>query len=270
MRGLFFSIIRIGLTDMATVRFLGKVNPDVIKVSVPDFSANWHIDEIGQDAILNVNISNSEVCVECKLDSYEEIHLVQLYRRAIDLARGSVHLVGFAMGCGLTVTLDTFIDPGQNRTTLVPQDQNLASLCTAFGLGASRVGDFSAVAQIVLSEPPLFMAFDDLIQSITHGHQSPNAAGRAIERIRNLMAPGIQDRNQAWGLMRQNLQIDRAYLDFITDLSKGPRHGDPQFIPGGPVTEAVKRAWVVMNRYLEYRKRGNVPLTAPEFPLLTS
>jgi hypothetical protein len=71
-------------------------------------------------------------------------------------------------------------------------------------------------------------------------------------------------------MMRRNLHIDRAYLDFITDQSIGSRHGDPQHIPGGPVTETVRRAWVVMNRYLEYRKRGNGPLTAPEFPLLTA
>ncbi len=255
---------------MATVQFLGNVNPDIIKVSTPDFSASWFINEIGQNATLNVHISDSKVSVECKIDSYEASHLVQLYRRAKDMACGAVHLIGFAMGCGLTVTLETFIDPDQNRTRLVSQDQNLASLCTAFSLEKSRTGDFSAVAEIVLSDPPLFMALDSLMQSITHGHQSPNAAGRAIEYIRHSIAPGIEDRNQAWALMRQNLQIDRAYLDFITDLSKGPRHGDPQFIPGDPVTEAVSRVWVVMNRYLEYRKRGSAPLTATEFPLLTS
>jgi hypothetical protein len=263
-----FSIV--GPIKIATIQFLGKVNPDIVKVSAPSSLATWHIDEIGQDATFRAHINNSEVQVECELDSYEQSSLVYLYRRAIDLARGPVNLVGFATGYGLTVTLETFVDPNQNRTTLVPHHESLASLCTAFGLGESRAGDFSAVLKIVLSEPSLFMAFDDLMQSITHGHQSPNAAGRAVERIRHSIASGIEDPKRAWDLMRQNLQIDRTYLKFITDLSTGPRHGDPQYIPGGPVTEAVKRAWVVMNRYLEYRKRGSVPLTAPEFPLLTS
>jgi len=65
------------------------------------------------------------------------------------------------------------------------------------------------------------------------------------------------------------LNISRDYQQWISEQAKGPRHGDPAFVPGDVTVEITHRTWVVMNRFLEYRKRGNQPLTAPDFPLLS-
>jgi hypothetical protein len=68
--------------------------------------------------------------------------------------------------------------------------------------------------------------------------------------------------------MHKALNITRDYQQYITDQSKGPRHGDPQFVEGTITREVSMRTWSIMNRFLEYRKRGNQPLMGPDFPLL--
>lgn len=70
--------------------------------------------------------------------------------------------------------------------------------------------------------------------------------------------------------MREALNLHEDYLSFITDQSKGPRHGD---IKGGgflEIRDTIQRSWTVMNRFLEFKKRGDNRLPLADFPLLTS
>jgi hypothetical protein len=69
--------------------------------------------------------------------------------------------------------------------------------------------------------------------------------------------------------MRENLRVDRSYLQLITDQSKAPRHGDVQAIEALVTEEVAKRCWTIMNRYFEFKKRGGSPLPLSEYPLLT-
>ena len=69
--------------------------------------------------------------------------------------------------------------------------------------------------------------------------------------------------------MRQNLRIEEAYLKFISTHATGPRHGDRVHIPPDITRELAMRSWVVMNRFLEFKKRGGAPLPASEFPMLS-
>jgi hypothetical protein len=188
--------------------------------------------------------------------------------RAIDLARAAIDIFCFANGWGLTVWIDTFIKPDGAEQFLLAQMPQLAPLCTAFNLAPSG-GKIEDVWRIVVGEPAIFMALNDLIAGITWPHYAPVNCARAIEGIRNMITPLGTDRKQGWPLMRANLNIEQGYLSFITDQSTGPRHGDRAFIPGTEVNKTVERSWIVMDRFLEFRKRGNQPLPLVEFPMLT-
>jgi len=70
--------------------------------------------------------------------------------------------------------------------------------------------------------------------------------------------------------MRQYLNIDHAYLKFITDVSTAPRHGKRVGATSQKdFDETITRSWVVMNRFLEYKKRGDKQLPLAAFPLLS-
>lgn len=207
--------------------------------------------------------------MEFNVNHYDDIVRGEIFKRAWDLARTAVDAYCYLAGWGLTVYLDTLVDPSGDVTTVLPKDESLAALCTAFDLKvASGPNSFDALYRMLVAEPALFMALNDLIVSITLPHHATVNCARAIEGLRVLMAPSITDRQRAWPIFQDNLNIDRAYREYVTGVSTGPRHGDRTFIPGTVVTETTKRSWTIMNRFLEYRKSGNQPLAVADFQLL--
>lgn len=116
----------------------------------------------------------------------------------------------------------------------------------------------------MIKEPPLFIALDDLIRSITEQHTSLANCGRVLDRIRRMIAPSL-DRAAAWREMHKALNISRGYQEWVSKQSTGTRHGDNTFVPGSVSSEVIQRTWAILNRFLEYRKRGNQPLTPPDF-----
>jgi len=127
--------------------------------------------------------------------------------------------------------------------------------------------DLEAILAIVMKEPALFMALNDLIQAVSVPHMTPTNCGRVLDGLRKLVAPGMEPK-QGWPIFQQTIQADEPYLTFISELSKKPRHGEHIRIDGITTTEIAKRTWIIMNRFLEFRKRGNQQLPLAEFPLL--
>lgn len=91
---------------------------------------------------------------------------------------------------------------------------------------------------------------------------------RAVEGIRHLIAGEGERPEVAWPLMRESLNVDRAYLEFITSSSTKNRHGHREMLKSLTAREIMKRSWILMDRYLHFLKRSGVPLTEPEFPML--
>jgi hypothetical protein len=91
---------------------------------------------------------------------------------------------------------------------------------------------------------------------------------RAIEALAQIISPGERNDNKRWIKLRDALNLSKPYLMVITEHSKGPRHGnyfEPRTVPDEDIR---MRAWTIMNRFLEYRKRGAIGLPLSEFPLL--
>ena len=256
---------------MARVTFLGRVFPIVLNVSC-GFSENaeitWNWPEMELDLHFKTYINLSSVKVQCDFDGdYREEYFNEFYKRSIDLARAVVNLVAFSTGCGLTVVLEKFIRTDGSSSPIILKDEALAAHCTSYALSPDRIKDLSAVMQIVLTDTAIFRLLNDLIEAITLTHVAPVHCGRVIDGINRIISPG-EDRKKAWSLMRRALNLSQTYLELISKHATGPRHGDPAFISGKDVAEVTRRTWVIMNRFLEYRKQGNQQLKAPEFPNL--
>jgi hypothetical protein len=219
---------------------------------------------------ITTRIDASIIDMEFDVNSYDPNDLSPLLMRAWDLARAAVDLYCFQVGWGLSVMLDTFVNEAGNETTLLPRMDSLAAYCTALQPDPQNptVNNYDLCYRLLIAEPPLFMALNDLIVSITLPHHASVNCARAVEGLRVLMVPGLTDRAQSWPIFQANLNIDRGYREYITGVSTGPRHGDRTWIAGTTVTEVVTRSWIIMNRFLEYRKRGNLALPVAEFQLL--
>ena len=251
---------------MQTVHFLGRVFPEPVNVTLSSPPViTWQATEIGASLEFVTHIVDSHIDIECRLTGYLPEYFALIYMRAFDICRAQVDLVAFKSGLGLTVVLETFIDPNGAATKILLQNESLAALCTAFTLDDG----FDQVCSHVLRSIPLFMALRDLIAAISLPHVSPVDCARAIERLKHLIASPDSGEKQAWQQLRQALQIHETYLKFITSHSANPRHGQPGHIPGAVTSEVTRRAWVIMNRYFEYLKRGSIPLSPTDFPLLS-
>jgi hypothetical protein len=252
---------------MVTVKLLGRVLPFGLNIGAEAPELRWKWGERNIEFIFRVKIVDSNITVECDLDRYEDRYDSELYKRATDLARACVNLVAFETGFGLIAMIEVIELPDGTRKVAHRREIIPPEARSAYSLDAARASDFDQVFKLVVQEPPLFIALDDLIRSITEQHTSAANCGRVVDRIRRIIAPSL-DGAAAWQEMHKALNISRDYQEWVSKQSTGTRHGDSTFVPGAVSSEAIQRTWAILNRFLEYRKRGNRPLTPPDFPEL--
>jgi hypothetical protein len=259
---------------MPIIRFAGRVLPTFIELTIRDHpEINWRESEADLDMTFQISIQNGRITVECALNRFEQTqHLIPVYMRAFDLVRATVDVSAFATGYGLSVIIDSFTDASGVTTPFVAHDPTIAGLCTAFTLEPAstlQANTFHHVLTIVLGDWRIFRTLRDLIEAITLPHESAVNCARAVEGLRNIIAPDAP-RAQAWRQMRDTLNLSESYLKLVTDISTGPRHGDHAHIPGATTVEITRRAWVIMNRFLEFKKRGDRSPPLSDFPILTA
>lgn len=251
---------------MPTVHFRGRVLPLSRKISfglLPQIE--WGEAATGVERTFRITIWENVVHVECEMNQYTESDLGHIYARAHDLARSAVDLLAFRTGFGMTLVIETYTDPQGASSPIAPHDPELGKLTSVF-----EKHDFHSLWSLVATEPSLFFALNDLIVAIMTPNHVPVNCARAIEGLRHLIAPPPLSSSQSWKAMQEALRVTESYLRLITDTSVQPRHGNRKRIEGPTTSEIARRSWIIMNRFLEYRKRGNQPLPETEFPWLNS
>ena len=206
----------------------------------------------------HVRVQDGAIVIDCDLNKFDEsAHLVVLFMRATELAKASIDLASFASVHGLTAVLETFTDASGTSIPLAAQRPSLEAHAAAVRLGTA---DFDKLLDLVLAEPPLFMALHDLIEALSSPQRARVNCARAIRNLWPYFGRSGSPETAALAL-RDNLQISSAYVRRITRQDQ--THASPE-----GTSDVVEQAWIVMNRFLEYRKRGQ-PLPLSEFPLLT-
>src|SRR5262245_6805185 len=94
---------------MPKVQFLGRTLPATAVVNTTDLpKTNWKMPDLDLDMTFTVRIVNSIISVDIEINKCDkDEHLVQVYMRALDIARGAVDLCSFRDAIGLTVVLET-------------------------------------------------------------------------------------------------------------------------------------------------------------------
>ncbi|MGA2438250.1 MAG: hypothetical protein ABSF57_07025 [Acidobacteriaceae bacterium] len=257
--------------------FKGRILPEFADLSIWNvptvhFSELPHLPDLpdGFTGEFTIAINHSLIDLICVVEQ-KSVSLSRIHNRAIAYLRAFVDLNCFATGAPLYVILDTAIGPDGVAQSLRAIHPTLGELCTVTSQNPVTSGaiGFDALDTII-REPGMFLALRDLVSALSDAELAAVHCARAVEGLRNLMVPNEPDRGKAWGLFQENLNLDQAYRGYIIGLSVGPRHGDrTRWITGAEVDEILKRSWIIMNRFMVFRKRGSKPLLAPEFDLLT-
>jgi hypothetical protein len=257
---------------MGTFIFTGKVLPFFKQFTMVG-SVEVHFEDrieptvtLIVDARVSINKGIVEVTCNSNLfgnDNYDgHVDLKANY-----LATAIVNTYGFAQGLGLRVVLEQVKKPDGITYNIQSQRPYLQTLVSVLQSSADGGVDVRVVMGIILQNPILFIALNDLISAVSFTPNAPLYCGRAVDAIRESIAPAL-DRKQGWKILRESLNLSQQYLEFITEQSKGPRHGSVVDIQFSDIHETTNRAWAVMNRFLELKKRGGATLPLPEFPLL--
>jgi hypothetical protein len=257
---------------MPIIRFRGRVIPYAYKLHAGPLTLLWPEPDKSGHMRFDVKITDSIVEVGCHIPKYDPDDSIELpHVRALELARATVDCLAFVDGIGATLIFEEFISPAGVVLQLLAHNKALPKLCTAFSKDANATpgSTLDSMLRLVIREPALFLALNDLITAVTIPGQVAVNCGRAIEGLRAILVPNDPKRKEGWAALQDSLNITRSYREFITTTSTGPRHGDRTDIPRDTSQEVIERSWVIMNRFLEYRKRGNVPLPISEFPLLS-
>lgn len=265
------------MPTMKKVKILGKILPEVFKVTIGyNPSIKWKVEEIGLDLIFNYKIENSIIEITCDIEKWQEDFSVHVYKMAYDIVRTAVNLVTFSTGSVFQISFERLIDPDGKETSIAIMYPELSALCRSYSLNKAsgeKNEAFDNIFNIVLSDPTLFLALNDLCSAISTHDQTVIGCARVLESIRLLIwgedTKTDKERTNSWIKLQDTLNIGKDYMKFITDNSTGWRHGSRKFIPGDITTEITKRSWVIMNRYFELRLRKITRLPVADFPLLS-
>jgi hypothetical protein len=249
---------------MAAVRFIGQVFPSLgVTFLGPVPQVHWRSPVTGQTILAAVRINDSRITVECEIepfDAFADFDLLHLH--VYLLTRTFVDIMAFSEGVGMTVVLEVFETPDGAIKKIKSEDKTLAALCS------THIWD-TGLLDSMIADPNIAITLNTLTTTLERPYELAVNCARAIESIARLIAPAENEPMKRWKVLQETLNLSEVYLKFITDTSKGPRHGDFVQPPNHHLLESRRRAWTTMNRYLEYVKRGaGGPLPIADFPVL--
>lgn len=242
----------------------GRVLPERRLVTIADLGTISLSDPRGFEATFEVRIRDGKIQIKCAVAQLSDWDLKMALVRAYEIVTAAVDLYAFSKGWALTVLLDDFIIDGRKQG-IAFSETSVASLCGVI----SNDEDFLQAWESVSKNFNLKFALRDLISSLSTLNYSSVAACRALEAIRNSIGPEGSSDKEGWEVLRAKLRVERDYIQFITDSSQEPRHGNRGAAFGDDQLEVTHRAWKIVDRYLEYLKRGGSEvLPEDEFPML--
>ena len=246
---------------MPTLTFRGTIIPTTLPLPIGDFGAvTWQNLETGAKESFSVSIHAGKVKVLVELDVYSEDDLERHRIRALDLASTALNTLCFQNGWAFSVSLENYTNPAGEIVGMIPGHPSLARYVSY------PDSDIAQVYETLVKEPYLYHAMNDLIMAIGVPHLAAINCARAVESVRTLIAPG--KRGSGWSLMQSTLNLTEAYVRPITKLSEAPRHGDRAWISHEPIEDVIERSWIIMDRFIEWRRKGENPLPLDRFPIL--
>ena len=241
---------------MPTIHFLGHVYPNrALNVTGQQFEMR-HV-PLDLKALVTIQIKDSAIDVICELDDFAQAQFEALHLNVFHEVRACVDLLAFASGMGFTVILEEFVGTDGIAKVIQAQDRTLEGLSPF---------PSPETFHLVLSDFRVSSILNMLTSTLQEPYVLPINCARAVEAIAHQITPGETDKNRRWKKMGEALHASKSYVEPISLLSHGPRHGELTQPPGSDQLEVRRKAWVLMYRFLEYRKRGS--LTNSDFPML--
>jgi hypothetical protein len=253
---------------MFTVQFVGRAfhAPVGFSLDSPTLTLNEpEQGHRGQTDTYHLRISDDVATLTCNTTHYDAQNLLYFYFRGLHFTQACLALFTFSTGLGATVAYEKWIRPDGREEPIFFNQPRVKDYCTSYSLPK----DFNEMLTLSVGNTELIYAIVDVTKAISEPITAAFGGARALERIRTLVAGPDEGPKEAWGLMQTALRVDKAYLQFVTDHSVAPRHGQDFTHTAEVNQKVIERCWTIIDRAIIFVKRGRQPLPAEEFPLLT-
>ncbi len=171
---------------------------------------------------------------------------------------------GYLSGRGYDVEITSVVDPNGQQTV--------------FGVGIrelektkdDRPLSFEELLSVMSKSPHLHRALGDLREAIRSPFDTGLFCYRAIECVRQHFKEDKDGDNNSpsWECLRQNLRIERSWIQPLENLSKEQRHGSSPYMSESERVRLMQHAWKVVDRFCVYIRRNFQPLPDSEFEIL--
>jgi hypothetical protein len=250
---------------MPVVKFNGYITPPLLNIELKHGPVTVQDPTMGS-ASIGFSITGSDIAAECDILTVNDNTMTVLHWHVIAMCGVTVDAIAFSLGIGATVIIDKCELPDGRKGPIGLKDDALKAACSV---------SYQDVFTIGSKEGAIFKLLQDLVVTASRPLDAPVNCARVVEGFRKLMYPIPADQepdkgrdSREWTFMQENLNFQTSYLRFVTDLSKGPRHGHVGPMIVSDIGKTRLHAWNVTNRFLEFRKRGNMPLPKSDFTLL--
>ena len=246
---------------MKTIIFEGSVLPDALPLTL-DYQPTIIRRETEEslDAEFEVIVFAGKFRTKVSVPVVTEDAILELYTPAWTVTEGLVHSAGFLAGVPYTVTIERVLtNDGQVRQFQLAD----SSLADAHGLSAETLEKLADLAMLDLR---VKLLLSDALKMLGVSDYAPISCGRIADGIARLIAPELKDgarRQQT----REILRVDEPFLRSLTNVSKGSRHADREYVPADMNHLTAHRAWTLIGRFLRFRLEG--PLDPDLYSILT-
>jgi hypothetical protein len=245
---------------MPNYQMHGQVLPSNSNLTLPPFNGGWNLDQHDLKISFTVKITNAKIVADVDINRLGEVENRHAHTAVHQIVEAALSTITYERGALLSFAMETAILPDGTVKPIVMFLRELQQLCTAYPPGQLPLN--------YISSGRMRWVLRDLANALQPDMTTINCA-RAMEGIRNEIAPPELKEKPAWALMREKLQIDRPYLKSITDSSKDHRHANFVTMELSEMIVILRRSWTVMDRYFHFFKRGGSDaLPLEEFPNL--
>lgn len=233
--------------------FWGRIYPERTYVTIsPSLEFRAKILEENIEITLRVSINVAQITVSILSES--EIKDIFTLRNIIeDFLYSIINSFGYSQGSAFTIEITGVINQQTGQTIIFS-----VSIPVLIEQAKSLENKFNDVVNHLLSTNDwrLRLCLADLCSSIKSSKDSAFLVYRGIESLQSYFADkySIKEK-QAWEKFRNELDIEISDLLFIKDFADPIRHGGLKVISDQDRGKVLTTAWVIVDKYISYRKR---------------
>jgi hypothetical protein len=234
--------------------FFGNVHPERCNVSISEVRAKVGNlgDEIHGEMRYYISFSQITAIFICEKPV---ANVYSLKNYVEDAIRVALDALGYVLACGYDLEVTEMIDSVGNAPIV-------------FGVGipavekvAEKAGvSFEAILRLFADSKGGYLqrCLADLREAIRAPKDTGFFCYRAIESLRQFFVreKAVKDDKASWEILRSELGVDKADIDFVKDFADPVRHGDSAVISDAQRAKTFQLTWGVVNKFINYGNAG--------------